>query len=283
MGISLNLLLIVNKWFKLPLHPFNLENDKKMTYAEWQYEKGEQTLSFYMERFTRDEMFKDKTVLDIGCGAAGKSLYYVSIGARRVVGLEVLERYRAEADGLARKKGFADRFEYVCADAARTDFAGGAFDTVIMNDAAEHVAAPEAVLCECLRLTAPGGRVYLNFPPYYHPYGAHLSDAVAVPWAHAFFSEKTLIAAYKQLVYGLPDGARRIELRISRDAAGAEHISYINKMTVRRFRKILGALPAKCVYYRDAPLRGVFAPLVKIPGIREFFTKMVVAVLEPMD
>jgi len=167
----------------------------------------------------------------------------------------------------------------VCANAAATGFEDRSFDTVIMNDAMEHVADPEAVIVECMRLLRPGGRLYINFPPYYHPYGAHLSDAIAIPWVHAIFPERTLIAAYKKLVGDLPDGAERISLRIS--GGDTEYLSYINRMTVGRFRKILESLPVKCLYYREEPLRGFLRTLSRLPGLKEFFIKMVVAVLEP--
>jgi SAM-dependent methyltransferase len=269
----------MNKCFKLPVHPFNLENDGKMKYAEWQFDKGERTIAFYPDSEAGGAMFAGKTVLDIGCGAAGKSLYYASLGARRVVGLDVIERYRGEALELARKKGLSDRFEFVCTDAADTGFDSGTFDVVIMNDALEHVADPGAVLRESLRVLASGGRLYINFPPYFHPYGAHLSDAISVPWVHVLFGEKTLIAAYKELVAGLPDCSQRIGLRIEKKSGGAERLSFINRMTIRRFRKILRELSANCIYYRVVPLRGFMGPLVKIPGLREFCAKMVVAVL----
>ncbi|HAS92002.1 MAG TPA: class I SAM-dependent methyltransferase, partial [Clostridiales bacterium] len=45
---------------------------------------------------------------------------------------------------------------------------------------------------------------------------AHLSDAIGIPWVHVFFSEKTLINTYKELVKNLPDGAERIDFRISK-------------------------------------------------------------------
>ena len=60
-----------------------------------------------------------------------------------------------------------------------------------MNDAMEHVDEPEKVLDECYRILKKDGKVYLNFPPYNHPYGAHLSDAIGMPWVHVFFSRKT--------------------------------------------------------------------------------------------
>ena len=330
MNIPQAILLKINKFFKLPVHPFNLSNEGGMSYAEWQFEKGARTIDYYLASATREEMFEGKSVLDIGCGAAGKSVYYASLGARRVVGLDVVERYRSEAIELARRKGYEDRFEFVCADAAKTEFKDGSFDTVIMNDAVEHVERPEAVLRECLRVLAPGGRLYLNFPPYYHPYGAHLSDAIAIPWVHVFFSESTLIGAYKELVSGLPDGDRRVGLRISERSGGdggsndssngsnsggsngsnsgsdgndgEEYFSYINHMTIKRFRKILRELlesappplpPAppppppsaavECAYYSEEPLRGFLRPLARLPGIKEFFVKMVVAVIKKTD
>ena len=45
-----------------------------------------------------------------------------------------------------------------------------------------------------------GGKLFVNFPPYNHPTGAHLSDVIGIPSVHVFFSDKTLIAAYKELV-----------------------------------------------------------------------------------
>jgi SAM-dependent methyltransferase len=281
MHAAQSLLILLNKCFKPPVHPFNLQSDGKMSYAEWQFEKGGQTIRFFLPHASASDIFGDKDVLDVGCGAAGKSVYYASLGARRVVGLDVLERYRAEALSLAARKGYAGKFEYVCADAAETGFVDKSFDTIIMNDAMEHVDNPGAVIGECMRLLRPGGRLYVNFPPYYHPYGAHLSDAIAVPWVHALFSEKTLIAVYKRLVRGKPDGAERISLRISQKPDGTEYFSYFNRMTIKRFKKLLADMPVKCLYYHEEPLRGILRPVARLPGFREFFAKMVVAVIAP--
>ena len=51
MSISKNILLTLNKLFKIPVHPFNLQNKGEMTYAEWQYEKGADTIKFYTQKF----------------------------------------------------------------------------------------------------------------------------------------------------------------------------------------------------------------------------------------
>ena len=279
MGLGVSVCKALNKIFPLPVHPFNLQNQGVKTYAEWQYEKGGDTIKFYTARTDADEMFKDKKVLDIGCGAGGKTLFYASGGAEKVWGIDVVEHYEAEANALALAKGLEDKFSFVLGDAAALPFEEDFFDTIIMNDAMEHVDKPAEVLEECRRVLKKGGRLYVNFPPYHHPFGAHLSDVIGFPWVHLFFSDQTLIQVYKDLVKDLPDGEMRVKFRIAKDENGREYFSYINRMTIKRFAKILKASAFKTDYYYEAPLRGAFAPAAKIPGIKEGFVKMVVAIL----
>ena len=42
--MSVNSLLFLNKFFRVPQHPFNMQNDGTKSYAMWQYEKGIDTL-----------------------------------------------------------------------------------------------------------------------------------------------------------------------------------------------------------------------------------------------
>lgn len=280
MGLGVSLCKSVNKIFPLPVHPFNLQNQGVKTYAEWQYEKGEDTLRFYLDRVSKEEMFKDKKVLDIGCGAGGKTLFYASQGVEKVWGIEVVDHYEEEANTLAQKKGLEDKFEFVLGDAANIPFDDNSFDTIIMNDAMEHVDEPLEVLRECHRVLKPGGRLYVNFPPYYHPFGAHLSDVIGFPWVHLFFSDETLIQVYKDLVKDLPDGESRINFRISKNREGKEYFSYINRMTIKRFNSILKETDYKIIYYNEVPLRNFLKPLAKTPGLKEGFVRMVVGILE---
>ena len=273
-----NLLLRVNRLFKLPVHPFNLQNDGVKSYAMWQYEKGADTLAFFLEKYSLEEMFLGKTVLDIGCGAGGKTMFYASKGVKAIVGMDVVAHYKEESERLADQLGFRDRFTFVCRDAADTGFPEGSFDTIIMNDAMEHVDKPEAVLAECARILKPGGRLFVNFPPYNHPYGAHLSDLIGMPWVHLFFSDKTLIEGYKELCKTVPDGDQRIAFRISKRDDGTEYFSYINKMTLKRFSGIRERCPMAVEYYREVPLRSIVKIPAKLPFFKEFFVKMAVCV-----
>ncbi|HOH70186.1 MAG TPA: class I SAM-dependent methyltransferase [Sedimentibacter sp.] len=276
------LCMTVNKLFKLPVHPFNLHNEGKKTYAQWQYEKGMDTIKFYLKHSTVDEMFKDKIVLDIGCGAGGKTVFYASKGVKKITGIEILGKYKEEAENLAKEFNLQDKFEFVQGDAANMPFENEAFDTIIMNDAMEHVDKPEMVLRECYRILKKDGKLYLNFPPYNHPYGAHLSDAIGIPWVHVFFSEKTLIKTYKDLVKDLPDGKERIDFRISKKEDGTEYFSYINKMSIKRANTILHNSSFELEYYSEEPLRSFFKYTARIPFLKEFLVKMVVCVLRKM-
>ena len=281
--MSVKLLLALNKLFPLPVHPFNLQNDGVTTYAKWQYEKGENTIKFYVDSpivSDAKDMFSGKDVLDIGCGACGKTMYYGKMGAKFITGMDIVESYEKEANDIAKELGLSDKFTFVIGDAAKTSFPDDSFDVVIMNDAMEHVDDPVGVLNEVYRILKKGGRLYVNFPPYHHPTGAHLSDVIGIPWVHLFFSEKTLIKAYKELVAPLPDGEMRVNFRISENEQGKEYFSYINKMTLRRFKKIKKNVKFNTLYYKEVPLRGFLTPFAKLPLIKELFVKMAVCIFE---
>jgi ubiquinone/menaquinone biosynthesis C-methylase UbiE len=266
--------------FPLPVHPFNLQVEGKKSYAHWQYEKGEQTIKFYLDKMSIEQMFKDKTVLDVACGAAGKTLYYASQGVEKIYGLDIIADYEKQANMLAVEKGLQDVFKFVAGSADLLPFDNDFFDTIIINDGMEHVDQPLEMLYECDRVLKPGGKLFINFPPYYHPFGAHLSDAIGFPWVHLFFNEQTLIKVYKDLVKDLPDGEERINFRISKDARGKEFFSYINKMTISRFNTLLKKTDFKVLYYKEVSLRPLLKPLCGLPVLKETFVKMVVCILE---
>jgi SAM-dependent methyltransferase len=278
MRLSSKLLLALNKLFPVPVHPFNLANQGKMSYAEWQFQKGALTIQHYKPFIDPVAMFKGKRVLDIGSGAGGKTLYYASLGVEKIWGIDIVPHYQAEATALAAAKGMSEIAEFLTGDVTKLPFPDHFFDVIIANDVMEHVDDPEGTLREVHRVLRPGGRFYTNFPPYYHPHGAHLSDVIGMPWVHAVWSEPALIEAYAALVKDLPDAEMRLKLRLGDPATNRERITYINKMTIKRFDRIIKQSPLKVVYYRRVPLRGFLAPLAK--AVPEFFNKAVVCVLE---
>lgn len=277
--MSIKTLLKLNKHFSAVPHPFNIECAGGKTYGEWEFERGKTTVECYLPDFDENSMFAGKTVLDVGCGEAGKSLYYASRGALSVTGIDAVPEYKPKAEALAKSLGLDGKFTFVTGDACALPFDDGSFDTVIMSDFFEHVSSPEAAVKEAMRVLTGGGRLYINFPPYYHPYGAHMSDVINIPWVHMLFREKTLIEAYKKLVSDKPDAARRISLRIKTGENG-DYIGYINKMTLKKASGIIKRLGIKPVFKKYIPLRRLLAPAAHLPLLREMAVKMAVLVFE---
>ncbi len=347
--MSVKTILKLNKRFRVPEHPFNDRSGDALAYAKWEYEHAAGSLACFAPYYAPGDILFRKKVLDVGCGAGGKSVYYAEKWSADVTGIDLLEKYRQQAEAFAMRKRIGtdpeardtwdpygaapeargtldpygiDRavrgsFRFICADASDTGLPSESFDTIIMNDAFEHLADPEAVLAECERLLKPGGRVFINFPPYGHPYGEHLSDLIGIPWVHRLFPEEQCLEAYRQLAEEMDDrtavkgaragttvqdrsgrpavsGAERIAFRLSKDENGELKNSYINKMTLKRFKTIREGIAAqgsaapgegstaaafKIIFYREIPLRRWLAPLAKIPGIKENFVRTAVCVL----
>ncbi len=278
--MSVKSLLRLNRRFAPVSHPFNEEASGGKTYGEWEFERGGAALSCYAPKFSPEEILLGKDVLDVGCGEGGKSLYFLSLGAKSVTGTDIVPEYEEKARALAEKLGLSDGFEYVCGDATNLPFADCSFDVVMMNDFFEHVENPEKAISEAMRVLRPRGRLYINFPPYYHPYGAHLSDAISIPWVHMLYGEKTLISAYEILTADKPDRDRRLSLKIKRGADGEKHLGYINKMTLKKASEIISESGQKPVYKRFIPLRKWLYPASRLPLAREMLVKMAVYVFE---
>ena len=80
MAISTAIIKFTNKIFPKVVHPFNLQNQGKETYAKWQYRKGEDTIRFFLEARTAEEMFQGKQVLDMGCGEGKDAVFLAKCG-----------------------------------------------------------------------------------------------------------------------------------------------------------------------------------------------------------
>ena len=193
--MSVKFLLSLNKRFRPIPHPFNDEVSGGKTYGEWEFGRGKSTIDCFRPQFDEEKMFFAKDVLDVGCGEGGKSLYYASCGANHVYGVDTVRDYSEKSEALAKKLGLENRFSFVIASALELPFPDETFDTVIMSDFFEHVSAPAQAVKEAMRVLKPEGMLFINFPPYYHPYGAHLTDAINIPWVHLFFKEKTTAEA----------------------------------------------------------------------------------------
>jgi ubiquinone/menaquinone biosynthesis C-methylase UbiE len=98
----------------------------------------------------------DERALDVGTGAGTLALALAPL-VREVVGVdivsELLERARANAPA---------NVTFVEGDATSLPFEAGSFDLVCTRRTLHHIARPERVVAELTRVTASGGRVFVD-------------------------------------------------------------------------------------------------------------------------
>lgn len=163
------------------------------------------------------EEFRDKTVLDFGCGDGREAVEIAQHGAARVLGIDIRQDFLRHAAARAR----AASVEPICEFAAS---ATGKFEVVLSLDSMEHFSEPAREIEHMADLLDPSGYVLMSFgPPWLHPLGHHFP---LFPWAHLVFTERSLMewrARFKK------DGARKF----------SECLGGLNQMTVGKFERLV--------------------------------------------
>jgi SAM-dependent methyltransferase len=240
-------------------------------YSHWEYETGRSLLAEYAAHFGP---LGGTTVLDIGCGLGGKTVAYAEAGAR-AVGVDIAPEHVTQSVSFALSRGAAVPF--LVGDAGSLPFRDGTFDLVVANDAMEHFTDPRSALAELVRVVRPGGVIYLFFTPWGSPLGSHLYDYIRTPWCHLVFPERLLGAVLATVLErrGSADPAGEADSLI--DAYHAE----LNRLTVRRYRKIVADTPGIEVVTeeRRPPKFSFLSPLTRIPLLGELFTGTVISFL----
>lgn len=214
--------------------------------------------------FERDIVGKD--VLDFGCGAGLQSAAMAMRGAS-VTGLDTNSKTLRRARELASELGLGDRVEFA---ETLNDSHQGSFDVVISQNGMEHFPDPSAILDEMKSALRPGGAILVTFgPPWFAPYGSHMQFFTRVPWVNLIFAERAVMRVRSRFI---GDGAKRYE----------DVESGLNKMTVRKFERLVAGCGLKVSYRRYDCVKGL-AFLAKLPLARELFINHVSCVLREAD
>jgi SAM-dependent methyltransferase len=113
-------------------------------------------------------------ILDAGCGGGGYVEHLSALGARA----EGIEFNADKVMGWTDKHPGDTRVRQ--GDLAHLDYPDDSFDAVFLNEVLEHVQNEKIILAEILRVTKPGGKLFLFSPNRFHPFETH-----------GFFSKKT--------------------------------------------------------------------------------------------
>jgi ubiquinone/menaquinone biosynthesis C-methylase UbiE len=211
-----------------------------------------------------DQIMKDQTVLDYGCGPGWQAVaMHLQCGARRVAGIDINQNWLSMGRALAEKEGVSGAVTFGSEIPIELNHA---FDIAISISSFEHFGNPASHLKQMADAVKPNGRVIVTFAePWLSHSGSHMDFFTKVPWVNLWFSERTIMQARSHF---RSDGATRYE-----DIEGG-----LNRMTLAKFKRIIkasGMRIEQLYYYSTRNL-----PLVdKIPVVREFLVSSATCVL----
>lgn len=267
---SEKLCIALNKYFPPPPNPGGRESER--AYQEMQFHNAGKALEFY-QRYVD---FNGKTVLDLGCGLGGKTVYYgLHSRAGSILGIDVIEKFTALATDFALMRGASEKVQFRVTPPNKLEWQAAAFDIILSNDTMEHVEHPEQMMTECHRILKPAGYMCIDFGPLYYSHrGAHIYDYIHIPWCHLLFTQQTLINVIRQLPeHPHSFGHDRTIVRFTG----------LNKLTVRRFRSIVKHLDFDILYWqigREKRIKGIpVAWISYIPFLGNLFRTTITCVL----
>jgi len=127
-----------------------------------------------------------KIVLDYGCGPGYRTGYLIEHDALHVTGIDISEGEIEQARLMAQQEGFADRTNFLAADAHATGLPDHSFD-LIVGDAILHHLELRVALEEIKRILRPGGRAVFLEPMWHNPIlrlGRALTPSARTPDEH---------------------------------------------------------------------------------------------------
>lgn len=219
--------------------------------------------------------FRDKDVLDLGCGDGALSAQFLTHGASKLIGVDVdtgcVER--------AREINAGQPAEFCVCSSTKLPLDNECVDTIVSFDVFEHVSRPCTVLAECLRVLRPGGKMLIGTWGWHNPFAPHLWATMPVPWAHVFFSERTVLRTCRRVFHApwyvpnqsdLDENGCKLKEKFDYVAISSD---YLNKFLLSDFKQA----------FRDAgfeaamhllPFSSRWArwtkPLLHVPFLREF-------------
>jgi SAM-dependent methyltransferase len=226
-------------------------------------------------------------LLEVGCGDGGCAASFFEAGCR-VVMMDIDERLVSTARRFNEAEGIrAEAFVGDISDASAPFYRTGPFDLVMFRDVIEHLADTVSVLRTVHRALSDGGKVFVIFPPYYSPYGAHQQ---ILP------RRELLFVPYNRLPYIQALPKKTFESLVRAEGSAAREVARLSgiRLTLGRFERSVREAGFVIVRKRFFLSRPSFAlryglPVVgasflgSLPGLREVLVTAAYYLLTPLD
>jgi SAM-dependent methyltransferase len=172
---------------------------------------------------------RSQTLVSIpGLGTPGKKILDVGAGDGMLgVALNAFGHLATLTDLEDWRHGAAKAVHFEEADCCQAlPFEDASFDLVCSFNSFEHFPTPDTVLAEIVRVTKPGGWIYVDFNPLYaSPWGLHAYRALRMPYPQFLLSEGFIASKLEDI--GIWDlGKKRTELQ------------FLNRWSVSEFDRL---------------------------------------------
>lgn len=220
----------------------------------------------YGHRFER--AVSQRVFLDIGCGPGDQVLASAQAGSKLAVGVDKVEISLRIAEVHARTLGLTDRVRFTT-DTMPT-FGKEWADVALSQNSFEHFENPAEILAQAYAALKPGGQFFITFgPSWWHPYGEHNMFMIRLPWAHCFFSERTILRVRRLYRPNAPTCWREVSL---------------NQMTIAKLLRLVQASGFSLTDMSVTPIRPLPRWLAQLRLFREWTTADVSIILtKPLD
>lgn len=148
----------------------------------------------FIEEVARKIEFKDKVILEIGCGT-GKVVRNIAekYNPKKIIGIDL------DLDYWSIRECKGDNYEIREGDICELDFPDNYFDSIITVGTFEHINNLELALQNSKRMLKPFGKLFSQFSPIYtsiigHHYNFWIKDETQIipPWGHLWMSEEEM-------------------------------------------------------------------------------------------
>ncbi|MBI4739747.1 class I SAM-dependent methyltransferase [Candidatus Woesearchaeota archaeon] len=250
--------------FRAYKNRFNSEED----YFHFEIIKGRKIVQLLKQHTALD----GKSILDVGCGYGGiiAALLERNHGNKKHIrGIDINKKLISFC-----KKRFPNQ-NFLVADAQNIPLQDSSVDVALLADVIEHVNNPRFCLREIHRVLKNGGIAYINFPPYYGPWGGHLKPPLIPPVPYIHYFPERLVRSY---IRRRKKNWTPMMIHLNSSATKGFNL---NKMTILRIEKLIKNNRFDIIYKKTELAMPWRLPAIKIvaqilqrflPPLKEVFS-----------
>jgi SAM-dependent methyltransferase len=230
-------------------------------YFGYQYGLGTEYIAPYLK--SKGVQLAGARICEIGCGESGVLAALAEEGAAEVVGIDLRQLAIDSSEKIFDAVGIKGEFAiHNIITQPPPEKWKDHFDVVLLRDVIEHLEQTELSLRHVMDFMKPGGWLYVVFPPYYSPFGAH---------QHLLDNTMSKLP-YIQL---LPDSMFKTAYKNARLQIDVEEVSMLRgiRLTIAKMRRAIKNALLELVDEQLYFLRPVFKLKFGLPPIKANFLK----------